>query len=115
MNSLAIGELANVLVLGDLLDRLVQRHGGYELVDHWQQGEYHHDLILRVRGRLLLVSTNCNGGIKEVLAFAPGAAVPSREAVWDYRCDRAALAGLVEATRTVHWCDPREVLEDSAA
>jgi hypothetical protein len=100
-------ELANVLVLGDLLDSLAQRWGGYELVAHWQEGEYHHDLVIRVRGgELLLVSTNCNGGIKELLAFAPGASVPSREAIWAYRRQGAALSGLREASRTLHWCDP---------
>ena len=108
-------ELAGVLVLGDLLDRLAQRAGSYELVAHWQEGEYHHDLVLRVAGDLLLVSTNCNGGIKELLAFAPGAPVPTREAIWAYRRHGVPLAGLAGASRTLHWCDPDELLEGSAA
>src|SRR5690606_39245144 len=71
----ALKRLANTLALGSLLESLRNDHGGYELVAHWQQGEFHHDIVLRVLepGELpaayLVVATNCNGGIKELFAF----------------------------------------------
>ncbi len=62
-------ELAQTLLLGSLLDELERRAMAYEWVTHWQQGEFHHDIILRVLdpppelpGAVLVVSTNCNGG-----------------------------------------------------
>ena len=85
-----LGELSRSLVLGALLDDVRRRWGGYELVDHWQQGEFHHDVVLRVPaaqadlgGQLLIVATNCNGGVKEVLGFAE---LPARLALWHWRC-----------------------------
>ena len=74
----AIESLASHLMLGDLLDELTRRFGGYDLVAHWTQGEFHHDVVVKVPGsaRLVLpgsvvvVATNCNGGVKEVLCFA---------------------------------------------
>jgi hypothetical protein len=69
----AVAELADELVLGALLERVRFRWDSFELVDHWQQGEFHHDTVLRVRrsaelpGSILVVATNCNGGVKEVL------------------------------------------------
>ena len=72
------------MVLGSLLERLNLDYGGYELLAHHTQGEFHHDVVLRVQsmqgvpgmhgegalpGEILVVSTNCNGGIKEVLVF----------------------------------------------
>src|SRR5579883_2595444 len=89
-----VDRLARCLVLGALLDDLTARFGGYELVAHWTQGEFHHDVVLRVAaaaasdlpGRVLVVATNCNGGIKEVLCFAD---VPERGALWHHRCPGA--------------------------
>jgi hypothetical protein len=74
----SVAGFARHLVLGALLEDLTARFGGYELVAHWTQGEFHHDVVLRLpegaasdlRGRVLVVATNCNGGIKEVLSFA---------------------------------------------
>ncbi len=67
--------LADQLTLGGLLDEVRRRGGRYELLDHWQQGEFHHDTVLRVDaervglpGGILVVATNCNGGVKEVLS-----------------------------------------------
>src|SRR4051812_46715580 len=40
-----ISELATSLMLGDLLNRVRQHWGSYELLDHWQQGEFHHDTV----------------------------------------------------------------------
>ena len=40
--------LSQQLGLGSLLSELTSRTGGYDLVDHWQQGEFHHDVVLRL-------------------------------------------------------------------
>jgi hypothetical protein len=117
-----VKSLADTLVLGSLLAELDARHGGYDLVAHWKQGEFHHDLVLRVReerdlpGAVLVVATNCNGGIKEVLAFAR---VPERFALWHARCPHnpefaGELPALLAAVRTVHWFDPCELLVEDA-
>jgi hypothetical protein len=73
----SVAGLARHLVLGALLEDLTERYGAYELVAHWTQGEFHHDVVLRLPeaaasdlpGRVLVVATNCNGGIKEVLSL----------------------------------------------
>lgn len=113
-------ELAAQLSLGTLLEELRAR-GGYRLVDHWQQGEFHHDTVLDVEGlglagRYLVVATNCNGGIKEVLLFA---SVPTRGALWRRRCPSSLefsgeLPPLIDEARTVHWFDPCELLAPDA-
>lgn len=112
--------LAAHLTLGALLDDLRAR-GGYALVDHWQQGEFHHDTVLDVAAaglasRFLVVATNCNGGIKEVLAFD---VLPTRGALWKHRCPASPefageLPPLVGVARTVHWFDPCDLLRDDA-
>lgn len=110
-------------MLGSLLSQLRGAEGGYRLVDHWQQGEFHHDTLLEIDrercqlpGRYLVVATNCNGGIKEVLCFD---ALPTRGALWHARCpDNAEFSGtlppLLASTRTTHWFDPCELLLDDA-
>jgi hypothetical protein len=116
--------LAQRLALGSLLTELNARYGGYDLLDHWQQGEFHHDLVIRVGpagaaalpGRVLVVSTNCNGGVKELLCFG---AVPERSALWHRRCpENPEFSGeappLLGQVRTVHWFDPRELLGTDA-
>jgi hypothetical protein len=116
--------LARHLVLGALLDDLVARYGSYELAAHWMQGEFHHDLVLRLpegargdlRGGVLVVATNCNGGIKEVIAFAE---IPDRSALWHHRCPRVPafrgdLAPILGRAITEHWFDPCELLEADA-
>lgn len=121
-NSAALSRLAEHMTLGALLQELRDSHGGYDLVDHWQQGEFHHDVVIRVAtagglpGPVLIVATNCNGGVKEVLALAE---VPSRGGLWRWRCpqnpefsgDVPAIAGRVE---TVHFFDPCELLLETA-
>ena len=105
-----------------LLEALRGGFGGYELVAHWTQGEFHHDVVLEVGeprslpGRVLAVSTNCNGGVKEVLCFDE---VPARDALWHARCpdgefEPAALPDLRGRLRTVHWFDPCELLGPDA-
>ena len=118
----AVQALANTMVLGTLLEALRSRHGSYELVDHWRQGEFHHDVIVRVGdrkalpGRILAIATNCNGGVKEVLCFDE---VPQRSALWHWRCPRmsdfsGALPPILARVTTVHWFDPCELLDSNA-
>jgi hypothetical protein len=115
-----VARLAGHLVLGALLEDLGERCGGYELAAHWTQGEFHHDLVLRVPGAasaglpgpVLLVATNCNGGIKEVLCFA---SVPDRRALWHHRCPGlpdfdGELGAVLARAVTPHWFDPCELL-----
>ena len=114
--------LSAQLALGSLLSTLEAHTGGYDLVDHWQQGEFHHDLVLRVPragdlpGPVLVVATNCNGGVKEILCFDD---VPERGALWHHRCpDNAEFTGqlppLLASARTIHWFDPCELLAANA-
>lgn len=112
-------QLSGTLMLGSLLEEVRQRFGGYELVDHWQQGEFHHDVVLRVSGaapqlggEFLVVATNCNGGVKEVLSFG---SLPNRSALWHARCPdnpefSGALPALLGSAVTEHWFDPCELL-----
>ena len=107
------------LVLGTLLERVRERWGRYELLAHWKQGEFHHDVVIRIAevvgelpGSVLVVATNCNGGVKEVLCFAE---VPDRLALWHARCPgNPEFAGaplrVLAAASTVHWFDPCELL-----
>ena len=108
--------LADTHALGALFAELRARHGGYDLVAHWTQGEFHHDLVLRAAGVVLVVSANCNGGVKEVLVLDD---VPERGALWKHRCPHSdefvGTLGPVRAlARTPHWFDPCELLRDDA-
>ncbi|MBX3246914.1 MAG: hypothetical protein KF901_07015 [Myxococcales bacterium] len=119
----ALDRLARTLVLGALLDVLRDRHGGFELVAHWKQGEFHHDVVVRLPaepfdlpGAVLVIATNCNGGVKEVLSFAE---VPDRWALWRHRCpDNPEFEGtiptLLGSARTHHWFEPCELLTPDA-
>jgi hypothetical protein len=100
------------MMLGALLEELRGRFGGYELLDHWQQGEFHHDVVLRVAGEVLVVATNCHGGVKEVLCFRE---LPERSALWHWRCPEnpefsGSLAPPLGVATTEHWFDPCELL-----
>ncbi|HKP61047.1 MAG TPA: hypothetical protein VJV78_30160 [Polyangiales bacterium] len=120
---MTVQHLADQLTLGGLLDELRRLAGPYELVDHWKQGEFHHDTVLRVDagrvrvpGPILIVATNCNGGVKEVLCFEQ---VPDRSALWHRRCpDNPEFAGEIVAplasSRTLHWFDPCDLLKPDA-
>lgn len=115
----AVSELANTLMLGSLLEQLRERWGGYRLVDHFTQGEFHHDIVIELEstpnelpGAVLVVSTNCNGGIKEVFCFAER---PERSALWHARCpDNPEFSGelppVLGYAKTHHWFDPCELL-----
>lgn len=115
-----LDDLAHQSLLGPLLHELAEF--GLEHVAHWQQGEFHHDHVLRLRtppewlpGPVLVVSTNCNAGVKEILCLAD---VPERYALWNARCpDNPEFSGdieVLERTRTDHWFDPCEVLAPDA-
>lgn len=108
--------LADTLVLGALLEELRSRHGRYELIEHWTQGEFHHDVVVRVAERVLVIATNCNGGVKEVLAFQ---SVPDRWALWRWRCPHVAdfsgeLPPMLGRAVTHHWFDPCDLLRSDA-
>ena len=120
----AVEHLSHFLVLGSLLDEIRRRFGVYDLLDHWKQGEFHHDVVLRVPGvraaeelggEVLVVATNCNGGVKEVLSFED---VPERLALWHARCpgnpEFSGDVSPIAAARTEHWFDPCELLGDGA-
>jgi hypothetical protein len=117
-----LDELAGTLGLGSLLEEVRRRLGGYVILDHWKQGEFHHDLLLRVDpgevlpGPVLVVATNCNGGVKEVLCFAD---VPPRGALWRHRCPGVVefegdLPPILGRAQTIHWFDPIELLGPDA-
>ncbi|AKF07313.1 hypothetical protein [Sandaracinus amylolyticus] len=114
--------LASRMTLGDLLEAVRRLCGGYDLVQHHTQGEFHHDVVLRVHdaralpGAFLVVSTNCNGGVKEVLCTAEA---PEIEGVWRWRCPendefRGTMPAILGVARTLHWFDPCELLAEDA-
>jgi hypothetical protein len=115
-------ELAGCLDLGSVLERLKRAHGGYQLLAHHQQGEFHHDVIVRaveadtLPGPVLVVSTNCNGGVKELLAFHEE---PNPAALWHWRCPESPdfegeLPPILATAKTPHWFQPCELLEEGA-
>jgi hypothetical protein len=117
-----IEALAQNLGLGSLLETLRSDFGGYDLLDHWQRGEFHHDLVVRVEGKhtlpgpVLVVATNCNGGVKEILCFA---SPPAHDALWHFRCPQnpefsGELPPLLASAKTVHWIDACELLRPDA-
>ena len=115
-----VERLAESLALGALLEEVRERCGSYELLEHWQQGEFHHDVVLRVApagtDAVLVVATNCNGGVKEVLAFAT---VPDRWALWHWRCPHVqdfvgTLPPILARVTTAHHFDPCELLRADA-
>jgi len=119
-----VDRLAQSMVLGVLLDELAWRFGGYEVVAHWTQGEFHHDLVLKLPeaaddelpGRVLVVATNCNGGVKELLCLTE---VPDRRALWHERCPsipefEGTLGPILARATTEHWFDPCDLLKPDA-
>lgn len=122
MSNDAVERLARCLSLSDLLSTIAAGYGGYELLEHWKQGEFHHDVVVRVTvtrdlpGPIVVVATNCNGGVKEVLVFDE---VPDREALWYARCpdgefEPVPLPSELGRARTLHWFDPCELLAANA-
>ena len=113
--------LAQRLGFGDLLKQLHSFDSQH--LAHWQQGEFHHDhlFILKkrpasLRGDYLIVCTNCNAGIKEIISFDQ---VPERWALWNWRCPEnpefeGQLPTILDIARTVHWFEPCELLKPEA-
>jgi hypothetical protein len=65
---------------------------------------------------VVVIATNCNGGIKEVLVFSE---VPERYALWRWRCPHVSdfageLAPILQRAITPHWFDPCEILAENA-
>jgi len=101
--------------LTSLLQVVRQKYGGYQVLEHWTQGEFHHDVVVKVEqpqpdipGQILVLGTNCNGGIKEVLCFDE---VPDRWALWHFRCPAnpeftGDLPPLRGSSKTKIWYDP---------
>jgi hypothetical protein len=119
---MSVEAIAENLGLGTLLSELRTTFGGYEILDHGQRGEFHHDLLLRVEpkdrlpGPILVVATNCNGGVKEVLCLE---SAPDEDALWHFRCPDSpeftgAFPTVIGQARTVHWFDPCVLLEPDA-
>jgi hypothetical protein len=109
-----IDQYKNCFTLGSLLERVAP----YKLIAHWTQGEFHHDIVVELLnnkellGNILVIATNCNGGVKECLCFGE---VPDRNALWHYRCPRipeftGTLPPILESYITLHWFDPSELL-----
>jgi hypothetical protein len=108
--------LARTLVLGAALEELKAQFGTYDLRAHWTQGEFHHDLVVETSACVVVIATNCNGGIKEVLVFSE---VPERYALWRWRCPHVSdfageLAPILQRAITPHWFDPCEILAENA-
>ncbi len=113
--------LTSSAALTSVLHVMRETYGGYLVLDHWKQGEFHHDIVLKIAkprpiipGEILVVGTNCNGGVKEILCFDQ---VPDRWALWHFRCpENSEFAGelppILGATRTKIWYDPCSLLGD---
>ncbi|HET9952989.1 MAG TPA: hypothetical protein VFQ61_00725 [Polyangiaceae bacterium] len=117
-----VEELAGCLVLGELLSRVRERWGAFRLLDHFKQGEFHHDVLIELpegsglQDRILVVSTNCNGGVKEVLLLREP---PTAGGLWRARCPENSefegpLPEITARARTIHWFDPCELLTADA-
>ncbi|MBT9555727.1 MAG: hypothetical protein IV100_06835 [Myxococcales bacterium] len=110
---------------GDLTSVLsaLTRLGATATLKHvWDQGEFHHDVVLEYAATpardaaYLVVATNCNGGVKEVIAFKQ---IPDRWALWHWRCpDSPEFAGELPTrlgwSRTHRWFEPCVLLADDA-
>lgn len=118
-----VEKLAGERVLGALLESVRRNCGSFDLLVHHQQGEFHHDVVVRVPnakprlpGQYLVISTNCNGGVKEVLCFDEPV---DPSALWHFRCPENSefsgrLPALLASARTEHWFDPCELLAADA-
>src|SRR5688500_16020089 len=105
---MATQDLAAKLTLGGTLDEVRRRGGRCQLLAHWKQGAFHHDTVIEVDaqrvgipGPFLVIATNCNGGVKEVLSFGE---LPNRYALWHHRCPQVpevsgVLPPVLESTR----------------
>ncbi len=115
-----VSALADTMSLSSLLEELRARAHVFAIRDHWKQGEFHHDTVIRLgdgpEERILIVATNCNGGVKEVLAFGE---MPERYALWRWRCPHiddfsGELPPVLARAVTSHWFDPCALLTEDA-
>jgi len=102
--------LANALQLAEEI------WGEYEISEHWTQGEFHHDVVISIPDQCLIISTNCNGGVKDVLLLNEK---PNQEQLWHWRCPdnpefQGAPINIVEYIKTDAWHDPCGVLAPDA-
>lgn len=63
-----------------------------------------------------MVATNCNGGVKEVIALV---GIPERYALWHWRCPQVAdfsgeMPAVIARATTSHHFDPYELLKTDA-
>ncbi|MEQ8818856.1 MAG: hypothetical protein RLY93_01330 [Sumerlaeia bacterium] len=118
---MTLQDLANAGDLGGLLSLMSRQGLAFRERAHWTQGEFHHDLLLELEGPhglsgpVVLVATNCNGAIKEVLSLAE---MPDRWGLWHARCpDNPEFEGpapkVLEQFRTAIWFDPCFLLRDA--
>ncbi len=122
MEAASLERLGECLDLGSALEAIRAACGTYELRAHWQQGEFHHDVVIEVPaasafpGHVLVVATNCNGGVKEILALEY---MPERGGLWHMRCpENPEFSGevphVLASIRTAHWFNPCELLAADA-
>ncbi len=115
---MSLQTLANKLNIGDVLSDLLNWKA--EPLHHWKQGEFHHDHVIRIPeppedipGKVLVVSTNCNGAVKEILCFSD---IPDRWALWKWRCPEnpefeGNLPPLLDLARTYQYFNACRLLE----
>jgi hypothetical protein len=117
-----LDRLAVHLSLASLLDQLFAITS-YRVLDYWPQGEFHNDLVLEILdplpdlpGSILVISTDCNGGVKELFCFSEA---PDRWALWHLRCpDNPEFFGSAPLVlgwiKTPLWVDPCMILSPNA-
>jgi hypothetical protein len=109
-------QISDRLALSESLDEIRKIYGNYSLIDHWKQGEFHHDVVIKVNDMYFVIATNCNGGVKEVFAFNQ---LPSRGGLWKFRCPNNSefegeIPEIISHSKTVHYFDPSELLGNDA-
>lgn len=102
--------------LANALQLVEESWGEYVIDEHWTQGEFHHDVVISITDQFLIISTNCNGGVKDVLLLNEK---PSQEQLWHWRCPgNPEFSGepmhIVEHIKTEAWHDPCGVLAPDA-
>ena len=115
-----LAALSRQLGLGSLLSELQARYGGTICSTSGRRASSTTILLLRLPeawplpGEYVVVATNCNGGVKEVLCLARK---PERSALWHHRCPTIRFAGELPGARRgahAHWFDPCALLKDDA-
>lgn len=108
-----IKELADTRSLGGALSKI----GKYSVLAHWQQGEFHHDLLIKtMNDEIIVIATNCNGGIKEIFQFEN---IPERSALWHWRVPNSPefsgeLPKIIGWATTEHYFNSEELLQEDA-